>query len=37
MQILKLVEKNHFRSKQKRFEKWKFAYLGSKEGYHVIT
>ena len=37
MQILKLIEKKHQKSAQQRFEKWKFFYLGSREGYHVIT
>lgn len=37
MQLLKIAEKKQQRSIQKRFEKWKFNYLGSKEGFHVIT
>jgi hypothetical protein len=37
MQMLKLAEKKQQRSTQKRFEIWKFAYLGGKEGFHVIT
>lgn len=37
MQFLKLMEKKQLKSTQSRFEKWKFVYLGNKEGYHVIT
>lgn len=37
MQLLKLIEKKHQKSAQQRFEKWKFFYLGNREGYHVIT
>ena len=37
MQLLKLTEKNSLKSIQKRFESWKFAYLGNREGFHVIT
>lgn len=37
MQLIKLVEKKHQRVQQRRFEKWKFFYLGNREGFHVIT
>ena len=37
MQLLKIIEKKQQKSTQKRFEKWKFAYLGNREGFHVIT
>ena len=37
MQLLKLIEKKENRAAQRRFEKWKFAYLSNKEGFHVIT
>ena len=37
MQLLKLVEKNQSRAQQLRFERWKFGYLGNREGYQVIT
>ena len=37
MQIYKLIQKSKRGNIQKRFESWKFAYLGNREGFHVIT
>jgi len=37
MQLLKIIQKKHKSSAQRRFEKWKFAYLSKREGFHVIT
>ena len=37
MQLLKLAQKNQKRAIESRFEKWKFAYMGNREGFQVIS
>lgn len=37
MQMFKIIEKKQLRASQRRFEAWKFAYLGNREGFQVIT